>query len=98
MGKSSRIQGYRWAGNPPRGVSKRSLRLQSTSVKSWLAHYGLSAAALPSVGRGPKATSRELLTISQGCLGAAILLTDQRDGSEKVSRLDEWRHDQQGIP
>src|ERR1700687_2740898 len=49
-----------------------------------LGHYDLSAAALPSVGSGPKATSHELLTISQGCHGAAILLTDQRDGSERV--------------
>jgi hypothetical protein len=44
-------------------------------------------------GRGGGATSRELLTIFQGCHGAAILLTDQRDGSEKIGRLDERRRD-----
>jgi len=37
--------------------------------------------------RGRKATEDELLTISKGCHGPAILLTDQRDGSESV---DGW--------
>src|SRR5262249_23188697 len=34
--------------------------------------------------RGRAATSREILTMSLGCHGAAILLTDQRDGSERI--------------
>ena len=46
-------------------------------------HYGLPSVALPSASRGWYATWGELLTISGGCHGAAILLADQRDGSEE---------------
>src|SRR5581483_11336478 len=53
-----------------------------------LPHYGLQAAPMPSISRGRPATRREKLTISSPRHGAAILLTDQRDGSEKIGRLD----------
>ena len=47
--------------------------------------------------RGRKATDTELLTISEECHVPAILLTDQRDGSERVERLDN-RGTTRGIP
>jgi lipopolysaccharide export system permease protein len=51
-------------------------------------HYDLTTVALPSVDSDRDATLRELLTISLRRHGMAILLTDQTDGSERVSRLE----------
>src|SRR5712671_2192423 len=44
------------------------------------------------------ATCNEILVIICSCHGSAILLTDQRDGSEKISRRGKWRRDQRGTP
>src|SRR5579863_2698863 len=76
MGKSSENQGCRWAG------SRRAVAIVASG------HYGPSAAVLPSVSRGRGATSPDLLTISQARHGPAILLTDQRDGSGRISQPD----------
>jgi len=87
MRKSSKNQGYRWSGNPP-GVHRMFSPAQAcVRQERDSRHYDPSGTALPSIGRGRDATSCELLTISRGRHGSAILLTDQRDGSEKVCRL-----------
>src|SRR6266481_5536640 len=81
IGKSSKIKAVAGSGTR-RAVSKCFLfGCAALRQEHGPGHYDLSAAALPSVGSGWAATSHELLTISRGCLGAAILLTDQRDGS-----------------
>jgi hypothetical protein len=84
MGKSSKNQGFRWVGNPPGGVSNVLFGRLRVRQELGPAHYDLSSTALPSIpwSQGHKP---ELLTISEERHGAAILLTDQRDGSEKVS-------------
>ncbi len=89
-------RGCRWSGTRRAVLGMFSSDCDSQSSRACLGHYDLSAPALPSAGRGWEATSPELLTISRGCHGAAILLTDQRDGSEKVSRLEQWRRDHRG--
>jgi hypothetical protein len=83
IGKSSK-SGLSLVGNPPGALEMFSSTVIHSRQEHGPKHYGLSAAALPSAGSGPEATYPELLTLSARRHGAAILLTDQRDASERV--------------
>src|SRR6185295_14831563 len=80
IGKSSRISGH-FAGPEPARIhgmfsSNRPKSLRACRFR----HYGPQPPALPSARRDRTATWNELLTVSRGRHGPAILLTDQRDG------------------
>ena len=88
IGKSSKIGAV--AGREPAGRCSECSLPAAIHVRQehGPAHYDLSAprCQAPAVAGGPH--QHELLTISRGCHGTAILLTDQRDGSERMSWLD----------
>src|SRR3982075_1700644 len=86
IGKSSTNRGCRWPGARRALLGMFSSAAIHFRQEHGPGHYDLSAAALPSVGSGWEATSRDLLTISRGCHGAALLLTGPRDGSERGGR------------
>src|SRR5882762_9180400 len=52
IGKSSKNRGCRWVGNPPGGFEMFSSAARHIRQEHGPGHYDLSAAALPSVGRG----------------------------------------------
>src|SRR5215813_4244279 len=84
---------------------RRARRARSTrpgrrkKAPLWLLWPGVGRPAKRRVERAWLAGHRdEILTLSLRCHGAAILLTDQRDGSERTKRFDEWQARPKGTP
>src|SRR5215470_19324522 len=82
MGKSSKNQGCGRVTKPAGRGRNCCPWLRTKCVRRMFRHYGLPPAALPSTTVAGKPRQVNYYAYIKGCHPSAILLTDQRDGSE----------------